>query len=60
MYGEGDHHLDLSLPLGIQRMSRIGNDPELHPVKLSPAMRNTVAIGVRVKVHRTRALATRP
>ena len=60
MHGEGDHHLDLSLPLGIQMMSRTGNDPELHPMKLSPAMRNTVAIGVKAKVHRTRALETRP
>ena len=60
MHGEGDHHLDPSLLLGIQRMSRTGNDPELHPVKHSPATRNTVAIGVRAKVHRTRALETRP
>ena len=60
MHGEGDHHLDLSLVLGIQRMSRTGNDLELRPVKLSPATRNTVAIGVRAKVHRTRALETRP
>ena len=41
-------------------MSRTGNDLELRPVKLSPATRNTVAIGVRAKVHRTRALETRP
>ena len=60
VHGEGDHHLDLSLLLRIQRMSHTGSDPELHPVKLSLATRNTVAIGVRAKVHRTRALETRP
>ena len=60
MHGEGNHDLDLSLLPRIQRMSRIGNDPELHPVKLSPATRNTVVIGIRAKVHRTRALETRP
>ena len=60
MHGEGDHHLDLSLLLRIHRMSRTGNDPELHLVKISPATRNTVAIGIRAKVHRTRALETRP
>ena len=60
MHGEGDHHLDLSLLLRIQRMTRIGNDLELHPVKLSPATRNTVTIGIREKVHRIRALETRP
>ena len=59
MHDKGDHHLDLSLLLRIQKMSRIGNDPELHPVKLSQATRNTVAIGVRAKVHLTRALETR-
>ena len=59
-HGEGDHHLDPSLLLGIQRMLLTGNDPELRLVKLSPVMRNTVAIGVRAKVHRTRALETRP
>ena len=60
MHGEGEHHLDLSLLLRIQRMTRIGDDPELHPVKLSPATRNTVTIGIREKVHRIRALETRP
>ena len=60
MHGEGDHHLDLSILLRIQRMSRTGNDPELHLVKLFLATRNTVAIGVRAKVHRIRALETRP
>ena len=60
VHGEGDHHLDLSLLLRIQRMSRTGNDPELHPVKLSPTTRNTITISVRAKVHRTRALETRP
>ena len=60
VHGEGDHHLDLSLLLRIQRMSHTGNDPELHQVKISPATRNIVAIGVRAKVHRTRALETRP
>ena len=44
---------------GIQRMLPTSNDPELRLVKLSPVMRNTVAIGVRAKVHRTRALETR-
>ena len=37
-----------------------GNNPELRPVKPSPVMRNIVAIGVRAKVHHTRALETRP
>ena len=60
MHGEGDHHLDPSLLLGIQRKSHTGNDPELRPMKLSQATMNTVAIGVRAKVHRTRALETRP
>ena len=60
VHGEGNHHLDLSLLLRIQRMSRARNDPKLHLVKLSPATRNTVAISVRAKVHRTRALETRP
>ena len=41
-------------------MPRTGNDPELHLAKLSQAMRNTVAIGVRIRVHRARALETRP
>ena len=60
MHGEGDHHLNLNLLLGIQRMSRTGNDPELRPVKLSPAMKNIVAISIRAKAHRIRALETRP
>ena len=60
MHGEGDHYLDPSLLLGIQRMSHTGNGPELRPVKLSQATRNTVAIGVRAKVHRIRALGTKP
>ena len=60
MHAEGDHHLNLSLLLGIQRMSRTGNDPELRPVKPSPAMRNIVTIGIRAKIHRIRALETRP
>ena len=60
MHGEGDHHLDPSLLLRIQRMTRIGNDPELHPVKLSPRSRNTISIGIREKLHRVRALGTRP
>ena len=41
-------------------MTSTGNDPELHPVKLSPGTRNTVSIGIREKVHRIRALGTRP
>ena len=57
---EGAHRLGLSLLLRIQKMSCTGNDPELHPMKLSQATRNTVAIGVRAKVHHTRALETRP
>ena len=60
MHGKGDHHLDLSLLLRMQKMPRTGNDPELHPVKLSQAKRNTVAIGVRTRIHRVRALETRP
>ena len=60
MHGEGEHHLDLSLLLRIYRMTRIGDDPELHPVKLFPATRNTVTMGIREKVHRIRALETRP
>ena len=60
MHGEGDHHLNLNLLLGIQRMSRTGNDPELRPVKPSAVMRSIVVIGVRAKVHRIGALETRP
>ena len=60
MHDEGDHHLGLSLLLRMQKMPRTGNDLELHPVKLSQAKRNTVAIGVRTRVHRTRALETWP
>ena len=60
MHGEGDHQLGPSLLLKIQRMTRTGSDPELHPAKLSPATRNTVTIGIRVKVRRTRNLGTRP
>ena len=60
MHGEGDHHSNLSLLLGIQRMLRTGNDLELRLVKLSPAMKNIVAIGIRAKAHRIRALETRP
>ena len=59
MHGEGEHHLDLSLILRIQRMTRIDDDLELHPVKLSLATRNTVTMGIREKVHRIRALETR-
>ena len=54
MHGEGDHQLGPSLLLKIQRMTRTGSDLELHPAKLSPATRNTVAIGVN------EALETRP
>ena len=54
MHGEGDQHLNLNLLLGIQRMSRIGKDPELRPVKPSPVMKSIVVIGVRAKVHRIR------
>ena len=46
--------LNLNLLLGIQRMSRIGKDPELHPVKPSLVMRSIVVIGGRAKVHCTR------
>ena len=46
--------LNLNLLLGIQRMSRIGKDPKLRPVKPSPVMRSIVVIGVTAKVHRTR------
>ena len=60
MHGEGDHQLAPSLLLKIQRMTRTGSDPELHPAKLSPMMKNTVTIGIRVKVRRTRALGTGP
>ena len=60
VHGEGDRHLGQSLLLRMQKMPRTGNDPELHPVKLSQATRNTVAIGVRTRVHRTKALETRP
>ena len=59
-HGEGDHHLDPSLLLGIQRILRTWNDRELCLVKLSPVMRNIVAIGVRAEVHYTRVLETRP
>ena len=60
VHGEGDHHLGPNLLLRMQKMPRTGKDPELHPAKLSQATRNTIAIGVRAKVHRTRALETRP
>ena len=60
VHGEGDHHLGLSLLLRMQKMPRTGNDPELHPVKLSQAKRNIIAIGVRTRIHRTRALETQP
>ena len=43
VHGEGNHHLGLSLLLRMQKMPRTGNDPELHPVKLSQVTRNTVA-----------------
>ena len=55
-----DHHLGLSLLLRMQKMPRTGNDLELHPAKLSQVTRNTVAIGVRIRVHRAKALETRP
>ena len=54
VHGEGEHHLNLNLLLGIQKMSRIGKDPELRLVKLSPVMRSTVVIGGRAKLHCTR------
>ena len=60
MHGEGDHHLNLNLLLGVQRMSRIGKDPELRPVKPSPVVRSIVVIGVRTKARRATALETRP
>ena len=60
VHGEGDHHLGLSFLLRMQKMSRTDNNPELHPAKLSQAKRNTVAIGVRTRIHNTRALETRP
>ena len=60
VHGEGDHHLGLSLLLRMQKMPRTGNDPKLHPVKLSQAKRNIAAIGVRTRIHRTRALETQP
>ena len=44
------HHLNLSLPLGIQRMIHIGKDLKLRLVKPSPVMKNTVIIGGRAKV----------
>ena len=47
----GKHHLNPSLLLGIQRMTRIGKDPELRLVKPSPVMRSTVVIDGRAKVH---------
>ena len=60
MDGEGDHHLNLNLLMGIQRMSRTGNDPELCPTKPSPVVRSIIVIGVRAKTHRAGALETRP
>ena len=60
VHGEGDHHLGLSLLLRMQKMPHTGNDPKLHPVKLSQAKRNIVAIGVRTRIHRIRALETQP
>ena len=60
VHGEGDHHLGLSFLLRMQKMPRTDNNPELHPAKLSQAKRNTVAIGVRTRIHNTRALETRP
>ena len=52
--GDG-HYLNLSLPLGIQRMIHIGKDLKLHLVKPSPVMKNTVIIGGRAKVPCIRA-----
>ena len=60
MHGEGDHHLNPNLLLGVQRMSRIGKDPELRPVKPSPVVKSIVVIGVRAKARRAGALETRP
>ena len=60
MHGKGDHHLNPNLLLGVQRMSRIGRDPELRPVKLSPVVKSIVVIGIRTKAHRAGALETRP
>ena len=60
MHGEGDHHLNLNLLLGIQRMSRIGKNPELRPVKPSLVVRSIVVIGVKARARRAGALETRP
>ena len=60
MHGGGEHHLNLNLLPGIQRMSRIGKDPELRPAKPSSVVRSIVVIGVRAKARRAEALETRP
>ena len=60
MHGEGDHHLNQNFLLGIQRMSRIGKDPELRLVKPFPVVRSIVVIGIRTKARRAGALETRP
>ena len=59
-HGKDAHRLGPSLLLRIQKTSRTGNDPELHLAKLSRVTRNIVAIGVTIRVHRTRALETKP
>ena len=41
-------------------MPQTGDDPELLPVKLSQATRNIVAINVRIRTQRIRALETKP
>ena len=60
MHGEGDHHLNPNIFLGVQSMSRIGKDLELRPVKPSPVVRSIIVIGVRAKARRAGALETRP
>ena len=59
MHGEGDHHLNLNLLLGIQRMSRTGNDLELRPAKPFPVVRSIVVIGVRTKSTSCRGLGNK-
>ena len=55
LHGGSEHHLSLSLLLGIQRMIPIGKDLKLRPVRPSLAMKSTVITGGRAKVPCIRA-----
>ena len=59
MHGEGDHHLNLNLLLGIQRMSCTDNNLELCLAKPFPVVRSIVVIGVRAKSTSCRGLGNK-